>query len=660
MRPSRARSGSAAAPLNRLCAPNRAPRALLETLEPRRLLAASLLAEMLFYKSSPQFDSPGNDDAAIALGKQPLLPGQTASFANISSYSRGINGLTIDIAGVPGALSAADFQFAAGNTSSPSSWPAAPAPSSIMNRTGAGTSGSSRIEIAWPDGAITNEWLQVTVLAGADTGLLTNSVFYFGSAIGSAGASAFGQVTLADEQSVRGDPHSLLNPAAITDLNDFNRDGRVDAADQILARNHTTGQNGLFLPTAPPPPNLVALATRQLTSSTELSITGTTSSDTISVSQSGNTFTITSNGGTQVITGTFGDLAIHAGPAGSTISVDPSVKIDTFVYGGTSADTISNKASGPYDTIVSIGGGSDTLTGNGVSTYFWADSSDTVKATANDSAGGRVQIVPAFYQPWTTDPSNPNYISLQLAGQTLRDPLDSGPTYQPAGDSLWGAGPALTDIRQGNLGDCFLMASLDSLAYSEPSRLYQIAVDLGDGTYAVRFVRSGSASFVRVAGDLSAQQAAVSSTGGLWVAMIEKAYAFYRAGANSFASLDTGWMYATLQDLGCAAFNILIPPTETALSDTALASQITGALAANQGLSIGTPPNIFAAAPLIGSHAYAIIGVFFDTAAGSWELQLRNPWGFDGIGNDGNTSDGIVTISFAQLTANCSVIVGGY
>ena len=264
---------------------------LLEPLEDRLFLSASVLSELLFYKNSPQFDAGGNDDAAIATDKQPLLPGQTASFTNVSSYSRGINGLMVDLSGVSGTVSTADFLFKAGTTASPSGWAAAPVPSAVLARPGAGASGSTRVEIAWSDGAITNEWLQVTVLANTDTGLITNSVFYFGSAIGATGASPFGQVSLADEQSVHNDPHSLLNPATITDANDFNRDGRVDAADQILARNHTTsGQTGLLQLTAPPPPNLVTVATRQLTAYTELSITGTSSSDTISVTESGNTY----------------------------------------------------------------------------------------------------------------------------------------------------------------------------------------------------------------------------------------------------------------------------------------------------------------------------------------------------------------------------------
>ena len=49
------------------------------------------------------------DDAAIATDKTALLPGQTATFANYTSYSRGINGIMVDIAGLPGNVTANDF-----------------------------------------------------------------------------------------------------------------------------------------------------------------------------------------------------------------------------------------------------------------------------------------------------------------------------------------------------------------------------------------------------------------------------------------------------------------------------------------------------------------------------------------------------------------------
>src|SRR5207302_81193 len=104
--------------------------------------------------------------------KQALLPGQTATFANYTSFDKGLNGLMIDVSGLPGGamLSAEDFTFKTGNDMNPGGWSVAPQPASITVRASAGAGGSSRVSIIWPDGAIQNEWLQVTVKVDAQTG----------------------------------------------------------------------------------------------------------------------------------------------------------------------------------------------------------------------------------------------------------------------------------------------------------------------------------------------------------------------------------------------------------------------------------------------------------------------------------------------------------
>ena len=90
--------------------------------------------------------------------------------------------------------------------------------------------------LIWPDGSIVNRWLEVTVRATAATGLAVNDVFYFGNAIGETGNSAADAfVNATDEIQTRANPRSFTNPAAITGVYDFNRDGLVNAADQILA-----------------------------------------------------------------------------------------------------------------------------------------------------------------------------------------------------------------------------------------------------------------------------------------------------------------------------------------------------------------------------------------------------------------------------------------
>src|SRR5205823_971379 len=116
-------------------------------------------------------------------------PGQTAAFANYTSYSGGINGIMVDISHLakPPALSAADFAFKVGNDNNPSSWTLAPVPAAILVRPGAGAGGSDRVEVVWPDGAIQKQWLQVMVLNTPNTGLVASDVFYFGNAPGESG-----------------------------------------------------------------------------------------------------------------------------------------------------------------------------------------------------------------------------------------------------------------------------------------------------------------------------------------------------------------------------------------------------------------------------------------------------------------------------------------
>jgi hypothetical protein len=203
---------------------------------------ASVVGRRIFYNNSAlDGNNPAAnpaDDNAIATDKQALLPGGTASFANYTSYSRGINGIMVDVSNLGGTPTAADFMIKVGNTNSPSSWQPAPAPAAVLRRPGAGVGGSTRIEITWPDNAIQNTWLQVTLASNSNTGLTTPDVFYFGNAIGESGNSGTNAgVDATDELAARNDPHSFLNPATITNPHDYNRDGRVDAIDQIIARN---------------------------------------------------------------------------------------------------------------------------------------------------------------------------------------------------------------------------------------------------------------------------------------------------------------------------------------------------------------------------------------------------------------------------------------
>jgi hypothetical protein len=191
----------------------------------------------LFYNNS-SFD--GNnlqaneaDDAAIATDKTALLPGAAAGFANYSSFTRGINGVMIDVFNFNGSPSPGSFLFRSGFGGSPSTWGTV-TPSLITIRRGAGVQGSDRITVTFQDGAIRGTWLQVTTNATLATGLGAADVFYFASLPGESGDSATPtRVSALDLASVK----RLLNGAsAVTGPVDFNRDGRVNALDQATVR----------------------------------------------------------------------------------------------------------------------------------------------------------------------------------------------------------------------------------------------------------------------------------------------------------------------------------------------------------------------------------------------------------------------------------------
>jgi hypothetical protein len=194
------------------------------------------------------------DDSAIATDKTAYLwenPG-AATFANVSSYTKGINGIMVDITGSHSNITADDFIFRVGNNNSPGLWATASAPTQVSVRTEAGVGGSDRVTIIWNGAAApAKQWLQVVVLANADTGLHQQpgypagygDVFFFGSAPGNTGlgdSAVNSQVNAADENGIRLNPTSPGANIPIANLYDVNRNGQVNASDESAARLNST------------------------------------------------------------------------------------------------------------------------------------------------------------------------------------------------------------------------------------------------------------------------------------------------------------------------------------------------------------------------------------------------------------------------------------
>jgi predicted outer membrane repeat protein len=223
--------------------------------------AVSVVTRGVFYRNS-------SFATAIATDKSALLPGQSSTFAHYTSYPQGLTGLVLDIANLPAGFPLSGLDLRMGNTTTPASWPAAPAPASFTLSPGTGVGGSTRITLTFADNTVRNTWLSVRVRASA-SGLPVDDVFYFGNQVGetgdASGRNAFVDAT--DLARVRDNPRSFLNPAPITDRHDINRDARVDATDLALVRDNFAGlfsslvmltppANVAVNPKPPPPPTM--------------------------------------------------------------------------------------------------------------------------------------------------------------------------------------------------------------------------------------------------------------------------------------------------------------------------------------------------------------------------------------------------------------------
>jgi hypothetical protein len=163
--------------------------------------SASVVDRYLFYNQSyfDHFlqgfgDELSTDDDAIDRTKRALLPGQTATFSNVSSYSKGLNGVMFDMKDMALGTQPPNVEVKVGipgaSPGDPVTWTEGPRPTTIARRNGAGVNKTDRITLIWPNGAIKNQWLQVTVKADAVSWLPRDDVFYFGNLVGETGDAA--------------------------------------------------------------------------------------------------------------------------------------------------------------------------------------------------------------------------------------------------------------------------------------------------------------------------------------------------------------------------------------------------------------------------------------------------------------------------------------
>jgi hypothetical protein len=329
---------------------------------------------------------------------------------------------------------------------------------------------------------------------------------------------------------------------------------------------------------------------------------------------------------------------------------------DDRLYGGDGIDHLAGGAGD--DTIITLGGGGrDAINGGAGDDSYWIDPTDRISDVSPfESDQHAVHKITRFnslrVQLGTT--ATVSDVSKEIRGDNLTEPLTTSSSYKYRDFShhplFSDAGPSEDDVSQGYVGDCYFLAVLSSVAKIDPDLIRQSIVDLGDGTYAVQFWQWGKSQFIRVDGELpvnssgSLAYAGVGAQGSIWVAIMEKAFTFFRRSEGTYASIASGWMNEVYDDLGKSCRSNF-----SAATPAALMNQIQAELDAGNSVTYAVYKPF--GAPLIGSHAYVVDSLLIDSAGHVTGLRLRNPWGIDGAGADG-MDDGYVTVTAAQAKAS--------
>ncbi|HEY3451128.1 MAG TPA: C2 family cysteine protease [Myxococcales bacterium] len=211
-----------------------------------------------------------------------------------------------------------------------------------------------------------------------------------------------------------------------------------------------------------------------------------------------------------------------------------------------------------------------------------------------------------------------------------------------------GASP--TDPQQGQVGDCYLVATAASLAQMKPDALEKMIKQNADGSFTVTFKRfdANAKAYVDDAVTVSnsfpsnygqSYYGSSQQRGELWFPVLEKAYASWKGGYDAIRS---GYPYEIFEACLGKSGKHLDPRID---SSDKVFKAIKTATEKKLPMVAWTSPDKtekpFAGTGLVGDHAYTLMGV--EEKDGKKFVQLRNPWACTEPAGDGK-DDGVFTI----------------
>jgi hypothetical protein len=228
-------------------------------------------------------------------------------------------------------------------------------------------------------------------------------------------------------------------------------------------------------------------------------------------------------------------------------------------------------------------------------------------------------------------------------------------------DTANGNEPSLSDIHQGQYGDCYFLAALGSLAQQDPQAIKNMIHDNGDGTYTVTLYQNqkdggiegffGGTSYQPVKVTVNAMDipyGAADETGSpdgqaidpnnnkqvLWMSVVEAAYA--KINDTQVKGVDQGLQsgYNVIGQGGNPAGPFMALTDHSADNFTPNSSsgltelnQLQSDFKSGEMIDVLTPDYQNGDSPynLVGGHAYTVTGFYQDN--GVEYVTLNNPWG---------------------------------
>lgn len=220
-----------------------------------------------------------------------------------------------------------------------------------------------------------------------------------------------------------------------------------------------------------------------------------------------------------------------------------------------------------------------------------------------------------------------------------------------------------TDVEQGAIGDCYLVAALSSVLFADEDftirdglirevqnadgEVTHFAVRLYDAWGAPQDVLVDGQIMRRNGSPLYARSMDSDSSGEEWgISLIEKAYAQWHGGYPKVG--DGGWAGDAIQAFtgGTATYRPI-----ARLSDTSVLNSITSALEEGRGVVAGTwgkdDDVDYSGTGVYAWHAYSVLGARKDEDD-VIQVTLRNPWGSSEPAGNGE-DDGIFDLNITEF-----------